>query len=66
MGHKVPDSGFPASLRNESREFCYSLTDVFGRKKMEREQMLWAHLTKLIFESGVKLDGPTAEQADMT
>lgn len=62
----MPDSGFPTSLRNESREFCYSLTDVFERKKTEREQMFWVHLTKLISESGVKPDGPTAEQADMT
>lgn len=66
VGHKVPDPAFPTSLRNESRGFCYSLTDGFERKKMEREQMFWVHLTRLIFESGVKSDGPTVERADMT
>lgn len=38
-GCKVPDSGFPTNLRNESREFCYSLTAVFEGKEMEQEQM---------------------------
>lgn len=53
VGCKVPDSGFPRSLRNESREFCYSLTAVFGGKEMEREQMFWVPLTKLISLSQV-------------
>lgn len=66
VGHKVPHPGFSKSLRNESRGFCYSLTEGFERKKVEREQMFWVHLTRLIFESGVKPDGPTAERAGMT
>lgn len=62
----MSDSAFPTNLRSESREFCYSLTDVFEKKKMEREQMFWVHLTKLIFQSGVEPDRSTAEQAAMT
>lgn len=33
VGHKVPDSGFPASLRNESREFLLFFNRCLWKEK---------------------------------